>query len=412
MIDKIRQITGFAFGALIVMSCVFIGKVVAVDVPHSPLGVVASMIQEAPASVDRTQSLALATSSPLTTPVDASVADVTAELPIATPRTLHHIVMDDQSAVTGRLQVAEYGFDGVADEVVSASDTSVKLISHCSTAYEGVTDQDGHYRLEDVLPGVYTLLADGPMGVLVMRVSVETNEIFPTSELNALLVPNVDAHYVRSVISERLPEQTTLPEYLSFDHVDLPDAPLPPPLATEVSATATPTQDYEMTGRLFRLNPTSGEALPVSETAAELIRNGRGVQPVSFESDGQCELSSLEASHYSFVAVGVDGICAIGIEAGGCGTLEIPPIDSYAGGCCIEMAVVPYDECAPIIEEIIEEPCCEEEYGYGGSQGGCCGGGGGGGHGGFGSLLGLAGLAGLAGLIDDDDDPPPPASPF
>ncbi|MEZ6050286.1 MAG: hypothetical protein R3C02_02695 [Planctomycetaceae bacterium] len=420
MTDTIRKSIGFSVGALIAMSCLFIGKVVAVDVPHSPLSVIASMIQEPLAPAKPNDSLALLAnpaSIEIASPVDVSVAELAPEAPVATPHSLYHVVMNDQSVMTGRLQVAQYGLDGVADDVVVAPNTSVKLISHCTTSYEGLTDQDGHFQLESVVPGVYTLLADGPLGVLVMRVSVESNSIFPTSELNALLVPNVDAHYVRSVINERLPQETTLPGYLDFDQVEVPEATVTSPLDTHVSVNTTPAHDYEMTGRLFRLNPASGEAVPVSETAAELIRNGRGVQAVSFEDDGECELDTLEAAHYSFVAVGVDGICAIGIEAGPCGELA-PPIDPYAGGCCTEMAVVPYDECAPIIvEEIIEEPCYEEDYGCGFGQAGCCGGGGGGGGCGYGSLLGLAGLAGLAGLIDDGNDhpkipPPPPASPF
>ncbi len=419
MTEKLRQIAGYGIGTLVAVSCVFIGKVVAVDVPHSPLGIVASMLQKAPVASGRILSVAAVDPEAITATdplLAATAADRSPTPVVAKQRNLHHLVMNEQGAVTGQLHVAEYAFGDATDEVVPAGNTAVRLISHCTTTYEAMTDLNGAFELSSVTPGVYTLIADGPQGVLAIRVSVEANDIFPSSELNALLVPNIDAQYVRSVINERLPSETKLPEYMMFDRVELPDAPLPPPLATEVSATTKQTQDYELTGRVYRLNPMSGEAIPVTETSAELIRNGRGVQPVSFQTDGQCEVSTLEAEHYSFVAVGVDGICAIGIEAGGCGGPDYgAPIDGYAGGCCTEMAVVPYDDCGVIVEEpyVEEVPCCEEEYGYAGSQGGCCGGGGsGGGGGGLGSLLGLAGLAGLAAFIDDDNDNPVPPPPI
>lgn len=146
--------------------------------------------------------------------------------------------------------------------------------------------------------------------------------------------------------------------------------------------------------------------------------------------DGRYAAGTLEAEHYSLVACGPDGICAVGVEVGSDPPAPPPPpSEPYEDPYYMELAVAPIDVCGEIVESEILEECppefleplpCFDDFGYGG--GGFAGGGGGGfagggghgfGTGGWGALLGLAGLAGLAALADDDDDGGrQPATPY
>lgn len=318
---------------------------------------------------------------------------------------------------------------------------SVKMAGMDGTIYtaEVTAESDGGLSLEDVPPGIYTMVARGPGMVACYAVHIlparvgDISDAHQTLEIAPAAVPPAG---VRSAIIRYTPPTVDVPVEMDYTIGEmLVDGQAPPAQMHRVLQT-----DGGIRGQIFR---AGSEMIGSPMTNVMIFSGGEPVAQTITARDGLFMIETLPTGAYSLIAVGPTGIGITGLKV----VNEVLPIgDTVRNETRAEARLVAAQAAAfqpqfqlqlapaglesPLIQELIQvdpsqdalagsdpEAALSPAMGGGpmGSGGGFGGGGGGLGGGGMGGLLGLAGAGiGIAAFASDDDDTidtPPVVSP-
>jgi hypothetical protein len=339
--------------------------------------------------------------------------------------------LSDQGTVAGRVVVPR------GDEISAVRSARVVLIDQNGKLSGSVTESDntGRFVLENVSPGVYTLMVEGEdtfacCAMHVVNSNVPINSKFEIAA--AALTPKV----VRQAALRYLPAESRTE--VSFD-------PQGNPLASERALVGEVVRVVQHNGGLKgRLTKAGfGDTLGLANANVLIFRDGVEVSRTTADEDGNFSVANLGAGSYSVLASSPEGFGVMGVELVDPLTVQnastkqssSSELVAQVGGVndTFVMQAAPLPSAGSVIsDEVISEevvgPAVPLEttpgmvvdggFGYAPGGGGFGGGGGGGGIGGGGSLRGMALIGGTAaalaiGLSDDDDTvvPPPPASP-
>jgi hypothetical protein len=297
----------------------------------------------------------------------------------------------------------------------------VALIRDGVLAFQSKTDVEGDFLIDDVTPGVYSLVASGENQLIICSLTVlegAAGQHLP------------DRVHLRSIhpSSKRIGElirSNTMPHWeAGIQHSEDPLA-----ASRNFAGTASVQLDRNggFSGRLSRANAS----VDLSSTLVYLVREGREISRTRALSSGDYHFDAIEPGPYGLVASGPEGIAAVGIDVylGDLAlsnpsfaklvkssgqdndTSEQNPVPQTMNlelaepNCFQPQETIPIEECV-VLEEA---PCCPtlccSSWGGGGG-----GGGGGTGAGGWGTLAAIGALAAVAIAKDHDDEAP--ASPI
>lgn len=274
----------------------------------------------------------------------------------------HWITTNKEGNIEGRISAIEPS----QSSLVPIEQLDVTLLRKGEKVGTASTDNDGQFLLEDVEPGIYTLVAAGQNGFLAYGVHVlpsleefdildlESNNGGPLPQLHPDPIENKRAYYVShfgipadAVIQEDLqidaaavpPEFTTL-ERISQNYLpgaaaltlgkDVDDM-----KAIEKSIEIRKgfqfplAEDGSFHGRIQPIATEDGKLTKLREMNLFLIQDDLEVARVPVEENGRFKIEDVDPGVYSIVAAGQDGFAALSVELVS-GTNddadEIPPV--------------------------------------------------------------------------------------
>ena len=353
----------------------------------------------------------------------------------------------------GRLRVA----NSVTGEILPVRKTGLLIIQNGKIVGRAESGVGGVAQIPTLPAGVYAVVAIGPdgMGTFALEIvpRLEAGLNTPTYIFDALIVPAPDVVAAQRVLVGNAPAQAIVPA---------PPAPAPAPLAPipaaqkqdaetviksapvyvadndGVDTAAAPCKGEIVTvgprerlvAQLVVLDSRTGQTYPFANGRVAFARGGRVLGTVETNSEGFYAATGLENGAYSMVALGPNGVIAVGVQVqtvaaattaqNGLPTAttfvtllqdDIPTVDLQASAA--DAGAIPFvpgmrgpDQPFP---PGFGPPPPVPGAGFGGGGGGFGAGGGGGFGGGglWGALLGAGLGAGIGAAVasDNDDDP-------
>ena len=259
------------------------------------------------------------------------------EEPLSDTLRAHWITTNDEGNLTGRISAIEPS----QSVTVPIEQLNVSLLKKGEKIRTSTTDDDGKFLLEDVQPGVYTLVASGQNGFLAYGVNVLPKlELFDALEKNTQLDPREKkAFYVSHF---KLPQDAVIAEELQIDA-----AAVPPEFSTlqRISRNYLPsatalnigrdlndakaiskatdikggfkyplTDDGKLEGRIQPIATDDGKPAKLSDMNIFLIQDDVEAARVTVEENGKFEIEDIEPGVYSLIAAGEDGFAALSLE--------------------------------------------------------------------------------------------------
>ena len=302
---------------------------------------------------------------------------------------------------------------------LSLSKIRVALTQNGKVVRSADTNNDGEFLIEKVVPGIYTLTAEGNGSVAMFSLVVMDNE--------------AGNHLASNVAVRVMGKSGRVAEILRGQST---------PKTVGASAAVSLESDPLGTGRRFAsseqvlldgqgvLNGRLGKAMAsvdMSNMTVFVMKDGQEVQRARVGADGSFAVSGLAPACYGLVAAGdqgsaVVGFCAVGrsvVSLTKDGKVFVAVGMQAATGMNVEIGDNMVTDSPVMQDEVIigeSTQLTEMGPGFGGGGGGSFGGGSGGGAGGGGGL-GLGGLAAIGGLtalgiIAGPNDDAPVASPI
>ena len=282
---------------------------------------------------------------------------------------------------------------------VSLSRIRVALSQNGKIVRSADTMEDGEFLIEKVVPGVYTLTAEGNGSVamfsLVVMDSAAGNHLANNVEVRVMGKSNRVAEILRGQSSPKM-ARTMAPTAVALES---------DPLG---AGRRFASSDQVLLDAQGVLNGRLGKAMAsvdMSNMTVFVMKDGQEVQRARVGADGSFAVSGLAPACYGLVAAGdqgsaVVGFCAVGrsvVSSSKDGKVFVASAMQAAQGMYVEIGDNVTTESSEIQEEVIiadSAPMSEMGPGFGGGSGGGGSGGGAGGGGG----LGLGGLAAIGGL--------------
>ena len=334
--------------------------------------------------------------------------------------------------------------NGISGKLVGLSDTGavaprpavqVSLIQNGKAVSNSVTDIDGAFSLQGLVPGTYTFVAKSDFTFATFGVNVLPASSGSPSSINAC-ASTIPFGLAQQIISESWVPSTTVSKVAAFDK---------DPLGSNrevVTTTKVNLQNGDLVGKVSQAGLALSEQ-DLSGNVVHVLQGGRIVADAPVARDGSYRVKGLAAGIYDMIIVGKNGTAAVGFEAVGpsplsknvsangtrlvavqqtvdslnielANTTDLPVAEDVPpAGPVVELGAPMGDFFAPSMGGGFGAPGGGFGGGAGGGFGGGAGGGGGGigGAGGIGGLLGIAGLAvGVAALSEDDQFDPGQAS--
>ena len=261
---------------------------------------------------------------------------------------------DDKLDQTLRSHWIQINKEGNLDGRISAIDPSrvvaipierldISLVKKGAKVSTAVTDDEGKFVLEDVEPGVYTLIAAGQNGFLAYGIHVLPQlDEFDILDLDARANPDeakrkfMAAHFNipdNAIIEDELqidaaavpPEFTTLHQitqtYVQVDSNQLADAQAGNDLKAIDEATEIRggfqfplTFDGTFTGRVQPIATEEGRLTKLSDVNLFLIQDDLEVARAPIDENGRFSISNVKPGVYSLIAAGRDGFAAFSLE--------------------------------------------------------------------------------------------------
>ena len=322
------------------------------------------------------------------------------------------VQLDESGTVKGSV-VALRGQDSM-----SLSEMRVTLSQNGKRVLSSDTDAEGEFSLENVIPGLYTLTAEGAESMAVFSLVV-------LDRISGKHLPNAFSVRVMPLtgrVSEILRGQSSLSQ-VSYD---LPKSdPLGMSRKISVSHQVMLDNQGTLTGRLGK----AAAAVDMSKMTVFILKDGEEIRRARVTADGSFSVSGLAPACYGLIAAGERGVAATGFCAvdGKMASVTknreifVSQTGQVPSGLNIEIADPVMSE-APTEFELAEDPAMYADPvgmgpGFGGGAGGGGFGGGGGASGGGG--IGIGGIAAIGGLAavaivaaaDKNNDPVSPVVP-
>ncbi len=329
--------------------------------------------------------------------------------------------------LSGRIAVPSG--EGTSSSVEGANVT-ITSVDGGGFSGQAVTDGMGEFTISGVTPGVYALTARAAnayahLAIQVIDSSIDLGGRYPNiAEISAA---NMGYEAVSATIMRYRPPSND--RIITMANADL-DA-----LANQIINNETHRVsrfDGGLNGKLFVAGADGPTLIPAAMTNVFIMKNGVEVGRDITNELGDFRIDVLPAGSYSLLAIGRDGMVAIGFEVVAQNGGDVAKLT--ASGRRLVSAAKATDsfgcQLAPFTDGTSDEGDQGEDGvvldqpidffdGYGtnmtggrGQGGGYYGGGGGGGsYGGFGDIAGLAGIGIAIAAIVSDDDGPKIASP-
>ena len=266
-----------------------------------------------------------------------------------------------EGTLTGRLSLS-------GEMAVSpASQMSVALIQYGQTRARAEVDAEGNFTLKNVRAGVYTLLGAGTGGYLCLGLeaiaatdrvpvlserpaqavrTITFQEIRAEIEIDGLAVPPRDFKMLAELVRAQIP--TAMLERASTQADTRKERAAPhvrAPLSEKDSADAAETADNvalrrhqvslnpdgSLNGRMRRIHPQTGRPVAIRRLSVFLIQGDRIVAQSPVTEAGQFVFKNVTPGFHSFVAAGVDGLAAFGIQAADSGSVAGLPAEWELG---------------------------------------------------------------------------------
>ncbi len=259
------------------------------------------------------------------------------EEPLSDTLRAHWITTNDDGDLTGRISAIEPS----QSVTVPIEKLDVSLLKKGEKISKSTTDDEGKFLLEDVQPGVYTLVASGQNGFLAYGVNVLPKlEVFDALERNTQLDPREkNAFYVShfelpqdAVVAEELQIDAAAvpPEFSTLQRIsqnflpsatamnisrDLDDAKAIGKASEVKGGFKYPLSDNgSLAGRIQPIATDDGEPAKLSDMNIFLIQDDVEAARVTVEENGKFEIEDVDPGVYSLIAAGEDGFAALSIE--------------------------------------------------------------------------------------------------
>ena len=269
---------------------------------------------------------------------EAARAAIQDEEPLSETLRAHWIATNEDGDVEGRISAIEAEIDAT----VPIEELDVTLLQKGEKIAKAKTDASGKFLLEDVEPGVYTLVASGQSGFLAYGVHVLPKlKQFDVLDFNAGLDQEsknqnyyVNHHGVPKgvVVQDKLqidaaaipPEFTTL-ERISENYLS----------SASALGIARDTDDHKaigkaskigggfkfqlaadgsFNGRIQPIATNDGKATELSEMNIFLLQDDLEVARVAVKQNGDFKIEDVEEGVYAVLAAGKDGFAALSLE--------------------------------------------------------------------------------------------------
>ncbi len=342
------------------------------------------------------------------------------------------VALNASNGISGKL----VGLDDTGNTVARPA-VEVSIIQNGKTVSSTITDFDGAFSLQGLVPGTFTFVAKSEFTFATFGLNILPSSSGSPSSIN-VCASTIPFGLAQQIISESWVPSTVVARGATFEK---------DPLGSNrdvVTTTKVNLQNGDLVGKVSRAGLSLTEQ-DLSGNIVHILQSGRIVADAPVSRDGAFRVKSLAAGIYDIIVVGKNGTAAVGFEA-----VAPTPLSRNATGSGVRLVAAgntvdslnielanPTDlpkteEVTPVAPPIVELAPPPGDFfapsfmgggggfagpggGFGGGGGGIGGGGGGGigGAGGLGGLLGIAGLAtGVAALSNDDDFNPASASLF
>ena len=246
----------------------------------------------------------------------------------------HWVKPNDDGSIDGRISAIDL------DETVPIENLKVSLVKSGNKEYEGVTDAEGRFRMENVDAGVYTLIAAGKNGFMAYGVQIlpkvdPGNSIFDGLDTRLERKEAVRAYYVshyglpkNAMIQDgfQIDAAAVPPEFSTLEEITksyVPDSGTMIGVdikgigkATEVSGgyKHTLTADGSFKGRIQPIATDGGRQSTLTGMNIFLIQDDVRKGRVPVEDNGDFEIKDVKPGIYAIVAAGKDGFAALSME--------------------------------------------------------------------------------------------------
>ncbi len=249
----------------------------------------------------------------------------------------HWITTNNEGNLEGRISA----IDPTQSITIPIEKLSVSLLQKGQKIRKTTTGNDGRFTMEDVEPGVYTLVGAGQSGFLAYGIHVlpkleqvdqtDRNTQLDQSELKAYYVSHLGVPQDVVVVDElQIDAAAVPPEFSSLQRISqnyLPSSSafgivrdLDDVKATEKGAEITGGFKYPLSatggleGRIQPIATSDGEPAKLSEMNIFLIQDDIEAARVTVEENGKFAVEGVEPGVYSLIAAGKDGFAAMSLE--------------------------------------------------------------------------------------------------
>lgn len=254
----------------------------------------------------------------------------------------HYIRLNDANRLTGEISAIQND----TGNTTGVSSIEVTLVQNSKVIARTMTNSDGTFLTDQILPGSYTLCVAGDDGFLAYGIQVIDNGVAP-GELTPVPVPSVDDDNASSDIGNR---KFSLVTFGNQDdaNVKITAAVIPPEFSAlnrimadfvprgvglnmgasdgqsrinvEESVIAggfqvTLQEDGKLVGRIAPLTSDEEEPIRLEEMNAFLLLDDEIYARTAIDDDGNFEFNDVTPDVYGFAAAGRDGFAALSFQA-------------------------------------------------------------------------------------------------
>ncbi len=222
--------------------------------------------------------------------------------------------------------------DSIQGQVVgNTGDISIFLLRNGFVVAQSKTNDIGSFRLEGLTPGPYAIAGYSPdvffvYGFLAIKHRPAASG-FP-NRLNIQAVSGAENNLlIGKIIKDNAPRVNFRaygqydigegaedpPEYFGWQGLETFDQPVLPANSIQAQPISL-LSDGRLIGRVHQIDNKTGRPVEVFDTRIIVIQGGQIVAETQTDSLGVFEISGLSGGNYGIIAVGSDGLAALGIE--------------------------------------------------------------------------------------------------
>lgn len=230
----------------------------------------------------------------------------------------HWVQLDATSGITGRVV-------GITDPI------DVFLLRNGFVVSSATTMADGTYRFEACTPGIYTLVGYSRTAVFASGFLAVANDGtavgLPMELVNRPVLGSDNNTLVAKLIQEFAPDVTFRqfgvfetgegpddpPQFFGFEGLKNLQDPAIPSVAIQNQPIAL-APGGRLVGRIHQSSNLTGRPVEVLSTRVMIVQQGEVLAEVQVDNAGVFEITDLIPGDYGMVAVGADGIAALGLK--------------------------------------------------------------------------------------------------